>query len=288
MKWFIVMLTACATLSIAACDDGTTNTGTDHGVDADIPLWDNTAGGDTTTDMDAAVSDDPTDQSDQTITPDDTVTDTTVTDDTVTDNDAEQPDIDTAPGYKYCYRVCPSGVADCVVANATAITDGDNYTCDNGLCVYTGCNNSAECETTYQTTTYGCNTDPGYGTPTCAQKCSTAGDCVTQYSQPAYDLDNYSCTGQGFCKYNGCNTDQECIDTMSSTGKIYGCFLNEAMGAKFCEIRCSSYLDCGSTSTPAYTPDRYTCEGERCIYHGCQTAQQCIDSMGAGYDCREP
>ena len=75
---------------------------------------------------------------------------------------------------------------------------------------------------------------------------------------------------------------------MSSTGKIYGCFLNEALGVKFCEIRCSTYLDCGSTSTPAYTPDRYTCENQRCIYHGCDNAQQCIDSMGAGYDCREP
>jgi hypothetical protein len=294
MKWLIGMLTVCATICIVACDDGTT-TGADNGVDADLPFWDNTAGGDTTADIDSAVSDDPTDQSDptdptdQTITPDDAVTDTTVTDETVSDTDTEQPDIDTAPAYKYCYRICPSGVADCVDQNAQAITDADNYTCDNGICVYKGCNNSTECETTFQSTDYGCNTDSGYDTPTCVQKCSVAGDCVSQYSPlPAYDDDNYACTGQGFCKYLGCNTDQECIDSMSSTGKIYGCFLNEALGAKFCEIRCSTYLDCGSASTPAYAPDRYTCENERCIYHGCDNAQQCIDSMGAGYDCREP
>ncbi|HOW52511.1 MAG TPA: hypothetical protein PLV42_10770 [bacterium] len=281
MERLISMLAACATLFIIACDGGVTG-GSDSMAEKDSVV-----------EEDSAVSDDPTDSTDQsdptdqTIDTDTDVTDEPVTDDTTTDN--EQPDIDTAPGDKYCYRTC-STPDDCVDANPQAITDADNYTCDDGICVYKGCNNSTECETTYQSTDYGCNTDSGYGTPTCVQKCSVAGDCVSQYAPlPAYDDDNYLCTGQGFCKYLGCNTDQECVDTMSSTGKTYGCFLNEAIEMKFCEIRCSTYLDCGSSSTgPAYTPDRYTCENQRCIYHGCDNAQQCIDSFSAGYDCREP
>jgi hypothetical protein len=41
-----------------------------------------------------------------------------------------------------CWPTCTT-VADCT--SASPITDADNYACDGGVCVSTGCNSTAEC-----------------------------------------------------------------------------------------------------------------------------------------------
>ena len=46
--------------------------------------------------------------------------------------------------YRACYQTCKAA-ADCVAPNAPSLFDADNYACDQGRCVETGCNTTAEC-----------------------------------------------------------------------------------------------------------------------------------------------
>lgn len=88
--------------------------------------------------------------------------------------------------------------------------DADNYDCVQGGCVYTGCNDTAECQASGDLVCH----DFGFGA-FCVEPCGAPSDCGT--GQPAYDADNYACD-EGICVYSGCNTDAEC----QSLG-AYGC-----------------------------------------------------------------
>lgn len=196
-----------------------------------------------------------------------------------------QPDADTHVGIKLCIMGCNNNPADCETGSPTKITDADNYTCGKGYCEYKGCNNTKECTDTYQSSNYGCNTDAGYTAPTCTLICTKVSDCYSSSSTvPAFDGDNYECTGSGFCKYKGCNTDKECVDTYKSTGKTYSCQKNG--NTKYCQVYCSTAADCAST-TPAYTADHYSCTDHQCVYKGCLSDKECQDSIGSTYKCMD-
>jgi hypothetical protein len=102
-----------------------------------------------------------------------------------------------------CLQTC-AVAADC--ATPSAPYDDDNYACDAGACVYTGCNSDAECEDLGD---YACESFEG-GLDLCVLTCDTPADC--DGGSAAYDEDNYACES-GLCAYTGCNSDQECQDT---------------------------------------------------------------------------
>lgn len=110
-------------------------------------------------------------------------------------------------GYEICVTPCQSP-ADCDLGQPAY--DVDNYDCVQGGCVYTGCNDTAECQASGDLVCH----DYGFGR-FCVEPCSAPGDCGT--GQPAFDADNYACN-EGICEYTGCNSDAEC----QSLG-AYGC-----------------------------------------------------------------
>ncbi len=107
---------------------------------------------------------------------------------------------DTA-GFSTCLLACGKA-ADCDIGGGVAY-DADNYSCEQGACLYTGCNSDAECQSLGK---YVCHDFSG--TSFCALTCITASDC-DYGGGAAYDADNYSCDS-GVCVYTGCNSDAEC------------------------------------------------------------------------------
>ncbi|HEX6767349.1 MAG TPA: hypothetical protein VF103_17745 [Polyangiaceae bacterium] len=105
---------------------------------------------------------------------------------------------------KGCIPGC-SVSADCSLG--IPAYDADNYTCDNGGCIYRGCNNDMECDALIAGRV--CRRDAsGYGS--CWEPCLSASDCILNGA--AYDEDNFTCTG-GLCTYVGCHSDAECNGT---------------------------------------------------------------------------
>lgn len=107
-------------------------------------------------------------------------------------------------GVDYCALACATA-ADC--DQGSAPFDADNYACEGGACVYTGCNSDQECEALVGD--YICASIGG-SIDVCAVACASAADC--DLGQAAHDADNYSCEG-GACVYTGCNSDRECAQT---------------------------------------------------------------------------
>ena len=207
-------------------------------------------------------------------------------------NPVENPDDDkpSENTEKYCILGCKKA-ADCITGTPTAISDADNYKCDDGRCVYLGCLSDAECDEVYGAVTqatgrvYRCNKNGAYGYPECTPTCSTAEDCdlygqgSTQY---AYDLDNYKCES-GLCVFTGCNSDTECENTMSSSD--YKCLPQEYVGktVKICTLSCKSAADCANSAYPA---DFYECRNSQCVTKNCESDEWCQNYMGADYSCR--
>ena len=179
----------------------------------------------------------------------------------------------TVPAVPMCLQRCATST-DCGTPTSPAF-DSDNYACTDGFCVYTGCLSDSECIDT-SGAGFGCDfsTSPAY----CAQTCSVGTDCGYP-TMPAYTPDHYACTG-GFCRYTGCRSDAECVDTV---GAGYRC--NTTMSIAYCTQSCSTYADCGTPSSPAYDSDNYDCTAGFCVYSGCNSDAECIDTMGAGYGC---
>jgi hypothetical protein len=177
------------------------------------------------------------------------------------------------PAVPMCLQRCSTS-ADCGTPTSPAY-DSDNYACTDGFCVYSGCNSDTECVDSMGAG-YGCSTATSI--PYCTQTCSTYADCGTP-SSPAYDSDNYTCTGR-FCVYSGCNSDAECVD---SVGAGYRC--NTTMSIAYCTQSCSTYVDCGTPASPAYDSDNYDCTGGFCVYSGCNSDAECVDTLGAGHGC---
>jgi hypothetical protein len=172
-----------------------------------------------------------------------------------------------------CMQRCTT-VSECG-SPATPAYSPDNYACTEGFCIYAGCNSDSECVDSVGSG-YGCDfsSSPAY----CQPRCASASECG-QPTMPAYTSEHYACTG-GFCVYTGCRSDAECVDTL---GAGYGC--DASMTVAYCVETCASSADCGSPATPAYSSDNYDCTGGYCVYAGCNSHAECVDSMGGEYGC---
>ena len=201
----------------------------------------------------------------------------------VEEPDGDKPSENTA---KYCTMGCNTA-SDCVMGSSTAITDTDNYKCEDGKCVYLGCLSDTECDEVYAAVTaangrvYRCNKNGAYGYPECTPTCSTAADCnlygegSTQY---AYDLDNNKCES-GFCVYTGCLSDAECETTTYSD--LYKCLPQEYSGKtlKICTLSCKSAADCPNSNS-------YECKESQCVMKSCESDEWCKNYMGNDYFCK--
>jgi hypothetical protein len=172
----------------------------------------------------------------------------------------------------FCKEAC-SVPADC--SNSGVPWNGvDNYACENGACVYTGCNNEAECLAL--AADYVCRAYPGNPYAGCVKACSVPEDCSMGVS--GYDADNYSCDNGG-CMYRGCNTDEECDETFP--GRVCR---RDSTGYGSCWETCSTAADCVLTGA-AQDEDNFTCSGGLCTYIGCHNDAECNGSS-AVFVCR--
>ncbi len=115
----------------------------------------------------------------------------------------------------------------------------------------------------------------------CAQICDSPADCEDRALEgPAYDSDNYICDGH--CHYTGCNSDQECIDTMDSTVASildikWGC--DTSLPIPACQIVCETVKDCDLDTPNDYAYDDYECIDGYCRILGCSSDEECEDAF---------
>ncbi len=122
--------------------------------------------------------------------------------------------------------------------------------------------------------------DAAASVPYCQMTCSSASDCAQ--TGAAFDADNYACEG-GLCRYQGCNSDAECVSTFSSDK--YAC--RDIAGTKTCQTKCTTVSDCAIPGSAAYSEDNWACDAGTCKYVGCKSDSECSSSIGAGYVCRK-
>jgi hypothetical protein len=192
--------------------------------------------------------------------------------------------IDAGPPIALCRIGCTTA-SDCT--SASPAFDADNYRCDAGACVYTGCNTDAECEASFSSTAYRCSSVDGFRL--CVQECAAPSDCGG--GGGAFDADNYRCDA-GACVYTGCNTDAECAASFSSSAYVCREAVPPDTGLPLptarrnCVLGCTTSADC-TTGTAAFDADNYRCEGGACRYSGCNDDAECRASfMSSGYVCR--
>ena len=177
-----------------------------------------------------------------------------------------------------CWLGCESP-ADCNLG--TALSDADNYSCEEGRCIYQGCNSTAECAEALQSADYACGTVAGLDIPACHKICGAAADCALPSA--AFDEDNYRCP-DGLCEYTGCNGDAECA---ASFGDAYGC-RTEGLAVPACSLRCAGPSDCAIAGGGAlHDADNYECaEDGYCRWVGCNGTAECTSTfMDARYVC---
>ena len=125
-----------------------------------------------------------------------------------------------AYGYPECTPVC-STAADCDLYGQGPSTeyayDFDNYKCESGFCVFTGCNSDAECETTTYSSDYKCLPQEyeGKTLKICTISCKSAADCANS----AYPADFYECRNSQ-CVTKNCESDEWCRGYL---GADYSC-----------------------------------------------------------------
>ena len=183
-----------------------------------------------------------------------------------------------------CRPACTT-VAQCATPTVPSY-DEDNWSCTMGACDYTGCRSDAECQTLGN---YVCRTPEGTSLPLCQVACQAGSGCGTD--DAAYAAANFSCN-DGVCRWNGCNTDDECQRSMSRAGGSAR-WLCRAVGStsfKACYQACSAPADCNggaATTTPITDADNWRCESDVCRYLGCRSDDECRTTfMGRDYVCR--
>ncbi len=144
---------------------------------------------------------------------------------------AAEPGFDYAPmvcanvggGFKSCVPSC-SVPSDCPhPAVSDARFDADNYACQGGACIYTGCSGDGECQQSLAATglSWVCR-DLGNGYKGCASQCTTPADCVYLDGNVLFDADNYECV-DGLCRHLGCQADAECAAAYRYAEADYVC-----------------------------------------------------------------
>jgi len=181
------------------------------------------------------------------------------------------PHIDPTP-LTLCQTSC-SRALDCIQDNAPPAHDLNNYQCEEGVCVFTGCTSDDECQTEGN---FLCRDVYNSGTSICEPACTTVSDC--NFGTLVTDSDNYSCL-EGVCLYTGCNADSEC----SSLGN-YVC-RELSPSHKNCVPACDVTADC-DFQIAAFDTDNYRCtDGGYCEYSGCNSDAEC-ESYQSGTVCR--
>jgi len=160
-----------------------------------------------------------------------------------------------------CFHTC-SAPADC--ASANAITDADNWQCNDAKCEYLGCLSDAECQETYASPDYVC--EDALGIPTCQRTCEAPTDCAT--ASPLTDADNWTCSAS-ICQYLGCLSDGECQDGYANPG--YRC--DDSFAVPVCFLGCDTPADCASASLLT-DADNWACN-DHCEYLGCNSSEEC-------------
>jgi hypothetical protein len=163
--------------------------------------------------------------------------------------------------------------ATCAVPDDCELALGDNhYTCDGGVCVYTGCFDAADCES-ISGPGYACEAAFGSTVPLCIKTCAAPADCST--GLPITDDDNYTCD-EGLCHYLGCLDDLECQSTFGK--EEYACAAAFGAVVPACLPTCAAPADCALT-VPLYDEDNYACDEGMCHYLGCLSTQECTDTL---------
>ena len=217
------------------------------------------------------------------------------TSDTGPDQSSETPDADEDPGEslpdeepaeKFCQYAC-TNASDCIQAGANAISDEDNYKCEDHKCVYLGCLSDAECDEIYAAVTaatgkvYRCNANGAYGYPECTPECTSASECAAgDTTDNAFDLDNYKCENSR-CVYAGCNSDAECqsggLDYMRCVPEQYGDKI-----LKICAQGCDTPADCANV---VYPEEVYLCEDHQCKMKSCESDEWCAENINSNFSC---
>lgn len=120
-----------------------------------------------------------------------------------------------AYGYPECTPTC-SNAEDCNLygeGSTQYAYDLDNNKCENGFCVYTGCNSDAECEVSTYSSDYKC-IEQDYSGKTlkiCIIPCKTAADCANSvYPEEYYECRNSQCIAKS------CESDEWCAENIDS------------------------------------------------------------------------
>jgi hypothetical protein len=112
--------------------------------------------------------------------------------------------------FKSCVPGCSVGT-DCGIAGGGSLYDHDNYQCNDGACIFSGCNTDTECQEALSEASV-CLDPFSIGQNNCYTSCNTREDCELSGATAAYDADNFNCE-DGLCLYAGCRNDEECADT---------------------------------------------------------------------------
>ena len=228
-------------------------------------------------DVNTADAEDTRDAADHT---DDADTTDVESDATPDDADAASQDAgDTSSPHAISVCLDPCESPDDCGNDGDPLYNPDHYSCQSGACVFDGCTSDAECEQSLGAA-YGC--DDSLETPVCVETCTVVDDCTKQDS--LNDADNYECDA-GFCRFLGCNDDQECVDARGDGYVCVSAQYHPTASVAVCTQSCSSVSDCGS-ATDLYGEDNYECSGGGCIWTGCNSSEECNGIVDRGLVCR--
>jgi hypothetical protein len=185
-----------------------------------------------------------------------------------------------------CLPTCRAP-ADCEIVPGAF--DADNYTCDDGACVWRGCNSSAECEESFGPD-QACADVLG-GLATCVTSCSVAADCPPVFPTDAlHDEDNYECV-DGACKWAGCQDSAECQEVYErddyACATYPGTDIVIGIDVDYCYQTCETAADC-AVEPPLDDVDNFACTEGLCIHLGCNSTEECVEAaMSDEYVCAE-
>jgi hypothetical protein len=112
--------------------------------------------------------------------------------------------------------------------------------------------------------------------PQCIRVCDTEADCDIGVAD--HDSDNYLCV-EGLCAYQGCNGDDECRVVRSDL------VCRVVDGVRRCIAGCETAADC-DLFTPLSGEDNYECLAGGCFYRGCNSDEECRESLAdAAFEC---
>lgn len=162
--------------------------------------------------------------------------------------------------------------------------DGDAV-CIDGYCVSeTGASSSGSSSGSGASSSGSGSSSGGMVIRGCFETCMVSADCAGAGALPVLDADNWSCDAN-VCRYMGCNSTQECVDSLMSAN--YECAVFPGTTFKACRPTCANAVDCTSGSvTPTHDVDNWACKAGICEYLGCNSTQECIDAnMSNNYEC---